>query len=55
MKIAVQMHTGVDFETINDCTKSFATKYIDPRIGIFPEPGNLQLAGENLRSKCFYQ
>ena len=53
MRVAMQMHTGGDFETIADCIKSFATKYSDPRIGIFPEPGNLQLVGEKFTEDMF--
>ena len=53
MFVAMQMHTGGDFETIKDCSKSFAGKYSDPRIGIFPEPGNLQLAHEKFTENMF--
>jgi len=53
MRVAMQMHSGGDFETIADCIKSFATKYKDPRIGIFPEPGNLQLVGEKFTEDMF--
>lgn len=53
MHVAMQMHTRGDFETIADYVKSFATKYSDPRIGIFPEPGNLQLVGETFSEDMF--
>ena len=53
MRVAMQIHSGGDFESIADCVKSFATKYNDPRIGIFPEPGNLQLVGEKFTEDMF--
>lgn len=53
MRMAMQMHTNGDFESISDCLESFSTKYRDPRAGIFPEPGNLQLVGEKFSEDMF--